>query len=208
MKRGASIVVGLILIAAGAAGLVAVNTQLLPQLLQADRAAHPAAATSETVAPAASPSTSASEVPISGSATSSAAAAAAAAAASDGSPQPGGSASAAAGFESLRFETNFATIRTILVQPLANFLKKNPNAKVVLTGHGDERSRTRDYLDVGRARALSVRKVLLNDYRVPPAQVSVEPVALQGDQVPVQARKPGWVEVKVVSLEKGENHAP
>jgi outer membrane protein OmpA-like peptidoglycan-associated protein len=192
--------VGLILIAAGAAGLVAVNTQLLPQLLQAERAAHPAAATSETAAPAASPTAGASEVPTSASAASGAAAAA--------SSMANGSASEPAMLEPLKFEPNFATIRTITVQPLANYLKKNPSVKIALTGHGDERSRTRDYLDVGRARALAIRKVLLNDYRVPPAQVTVEPVALQGDQVPAQARKPGMVEVKVVSQEKGENHAP
>ncbi len=204
MKRGASIGLGLVLIVAGAVGLSVVNVHLLPQVLGGGGGPQPAVP---------QPSTSTSRVDNAASPTGPLATASessvptAAVPASDaGAPSDTG---VAAGLGPFRFEPSMTTSKKLVMElgPLVAYLKKNPNARVTLIGHGDEGQKARDYLDLGRGRALAVRRALL-DYQVPVARVAFEAPPVEGAEVAASAKMPGAVQVKIISSEKGESHVP
>ena len=154
MNRVAKPFMGLMLIAAGAGGLVYVNMQLIPAALsQQPAASAPGAASAAPpgggdTAGATPPAASTTRVV-------SAPAAASSAATADAAQGP---------LAPIKFEITQVTSRNLSknVEPAATWLKKNPAEKVVLVGHGDPKTRMRDYMEVGRARALTVRRALLD----------------------------------------------
>lgn len=195
MSRAANLVMGLVLIAAGAGGLGYLNLELVPSL----GAAPGAREASE------SPKTDGTTTPVRGERVATTAAAetpsSTASVASVASAQA--SASAAPPVETgpvapVKFATGSPTSRTLTkeVETAATWMKRNPGVPVALVGHGDSGQRGREYLDLGRARALSVRRALL-DWAVPVGRILVIPPEVSADQASVTNVNSGTVEVRV-----------
>ncbi|MBI5536279.1 MAG: hypothetical protein HY898_26390 [Deltaproteobacteria bacterium] len=185
--------IGVLLIAAGAGGLVYVNLQLLP-----------AAVSQQPAASASAPAAISSPAPVDTATASATTTPSAASAPAPSSSPPAASAEPAQGpLAPIKFELTQVTSRNLskAVEPSATWLKKNPMEKVVLVGHGDPKTRMRDYMEVGRARALTVRRALL-DWGVAAARVQVQPAEMEGNQVKGSEQFAGSVEVRV--LPKGE----
>jgi outer membrane protein OmpA-like peptidoglycan-associated protein len=193
MNRVGKLIAGLILIAGGAGGLVYLNTQLLPEALSSQPAAASAAAapTAAAAATETATATRADSVPAPS-------APAPSASAASSSPPAAQGPSAPIAFEIAQIA---AKNMSKIVEPLATFLKKNPTEKVVLVGHGDPKTRTRDYMEVGRARALTVRRTLL-EWGVAAARVQVQPAEMEGDQVKGSDQFASMVEVRLVKGDK------
>jgi len=192
MRRAANLVMGLVLIAAGASGLGYVNLEIVPSLGSApgtreapespktDGATPPVRG--ERVVTTAAAETSSSAAPV----------ASAQASASAAPPVQTGPVAP------VKFATGAAASRTLTkeLEAAATWMKRNPGVPVALVGHGDSGQRGREYLDLGRARALAVRRSLL-DWAVPVGRLLVIPPEISADQTSVTNVNAGMVEVRV-----------
>lgn len=197
MSRAANLVTGLVLIVAGAGGIAYVNLELVPALtigpeppkstdsvpVRGDRIA--ATSAPAIVTPTAGDASSARDTP-------SAQASGSAAAAPANGPVP-----------PVKFETGASAARNLtqLVEPVATWMKRNPTERVVLVGHGDPGQKGREYLDLGRARGLAVRRALL-DWAVPVSRIALAGPEVAADQASVANAYAGSVEVRAAP--KGE----
>ena len=62
------------------------------------------------------------------------------------------------------------------LEDLANFLKTNPDKKILLVGHTDMEGELKPNIDLSAERALAVRNTLINVFEVKPDQVSAQGV--------------------------------
>jgi outer membrane protein OmpA-like peptidoglycan-associated protein len=194
MNRVAKLYTGLISIAAGAGGLLCVNVQLVPAALSQQPAASTTASVgaasrpmpTETTTVTAAPSPTAVSTP-----TTPSSATTTADAATQGPLGP------------VKFEITQVTLKNLskAVEPTATWMKKNPGERILLVGHGDPKTRTRDYMEVGRARALTVRRALL-DWGVTAPRMQVQPAEMEGDKIKGSEEFASTVEVRL--LPKGE----
>lgn len=189
MSRVGKLVLGLIFLAAGAGGLVYVNVQLVPAAMSKQPAATPSA-----------PPTASEEQPELAASALTAAPSAASSPGAASAPAASASAAAPAGPDApIPFELTKVILRNAnnALKPLAQWLKKNPGESVVLVGHGDPKTRVRDYVEVGRARALAVRRGLIES-GVAGARIQVQPVEMQGGQVKGTEQFAGTVQVRLL----------
>lgn len=191
MSRAANLVMGLVLIAAGASGLGYVNLELVPSLGSAS-GAREAPESPKTVAPPPVRgervvTNAAAETPSSTAPVASAQASASAATPVETGP-----------VAPVKFATGAAASRTLTkeLEAAATWMKRNPGVPVALVGHGDSGQRGREYLDLGRARALAVRRSLL-DWAVPVGRLLVIPPEISAEQTSVTNVNAGTVEVRV-----------
>lgn len=212
MTRTVNILLGLLLIVLGAAALVAINLRILPFLPRitvespCQRAAVPTRpapvldaptmsvpfATSSAPQPSAVSSSSTDAGPLDAEAV-------------DADTADGGAVAT-----KVHFEPGMATAKNLVatVEPVATHLKRNPGLRVVLMGHGDDRARPNEYAEVGRARALVVRRILL-DFQIPVARIVIQPSDVSTAQEASGSAAPGDVEIGMEPLrEKGNDHAP
>jgi outer membrane protein OmpA-like peptidoglycan-associated protein len=224
MSRRASILVGTILVALGACGLIGINIVLVPGLFPpiaplttswTEPTAEPArvagGAPAQIAAAASSPALAAEQRP---GAPSSAEADDAGAAAPGPEPSavPAASAEAPAA-QQARFEPGKAGptpgVRAAAEQAAAQ-ARRERASKVVLVGHGDEPAAPGDYLRMGRTRAVIVMQVL-RELGVEVGRIAIESPPVVGGAVQTGGVAPGTVEIKVVALdakEKGARHVP
>jgi outer membrane protein OmpA-like peptidoglycan-associated protein len=190
MNRVSKLIAGLLFLAAGAGGLVYVNVQLIPEVLSQQPAAS-AAAAPETPVPAV-PEAAVAEP------------AEAPSARASGPADAAVDQEAAAGPSSpIKFELSQVTAKNLskMLEPLAGHLKRTPEERVVLVGHGDPKTRTRDYVEVGRARALAVRRGLL-EWGIIAARIQVRQVEGEEGQVKGTEQHAGTVEVQLLKGDK------
>lgn len=197
MSRAANLVTGLVLIVAGAGGIAYVNLELVPSLSIAPeppKSTDSLPVRGERVAVTSSPGTATANTSVTASATAtiSEQAQASASAAPPSGPVP-----------PVKFDTGASTARNLtqLVEPVATWMKRNPTERVVLVGHGDPGQRGREYLDLGRARGLAVRRALL-DWVVPVSRINLAGPEVSADLTSVSNAYAGTVEVRVTP--KGE----
>lgn len=191
MSRAANLVMGLVLIVAGAGGIAYVNLELVPSLV---------------IAP--EPPKGTESVPVRGERASATSAPVTATipAASTSPVQPSASVTAAppsGPVPPVKFDTGASAARNLtqLVEPVATWMKRNPTERVVLVGHGDQGQKGREYLDLGRARGLAVRRALL-DWAVPVSRINIAGPEVSADLASVNNVSAGTVEVRVTP--KGE----
>lgn len=217
MRADVRILVGLGMIGAGAAGLLAMNLWTLPTMAASPcppaASCPPCVATSHAgitapSAPAAFPSGAAG-------APGETADAGSAADAVDGGEAGGGTSRAADGttFPDIRFEERSrAPSRELMVavQPLAAYLRGHFDQKVVLTGHGDAAMSAAEYVQTGRLRAGIVLRILV-DNGVSVSRITVQEPTVEGDQVVSRGVAPGTVEASVeprFESKKGDADVP
>jgi outer membrane protein OmpA-like peptidoglycan-associated protein len=208
MTPEARILVGLGLVGAGAAGLLAMNLWTVPLLRPAaERGVSPAP---ERVATLVVPSASAPDAPTD-SANADATAplhAQAPDAAPSGSTQPGpelpGDASTSRSFDgatfpSIVFEPQRKTPSKAMltsVEGMGAHLRENFALKVTLMGHGDAGMGAAEYVNLGRQRAAAVLRMLV-DFGVSVSRIGIELPRVQNGSVVTQGTAPGTVEVRI-----------
>jgi outer membrane protein OmpA-like peptidoglycan-associated protein len=78
------------------------------------------------------------------------------------------------------------------IELIANYLKKNPSAKVYVVGHTDNTGNYNHNLTLSEQRALSVKKALVNKYKINEQRlhaVGVGPVAPESKNTSEEGRK-------------------
>ncbi len=209
MRAEARILVGLGMIGAGAAGLLAMNLWTLPAAIDVP-CPEPPRCPPVTAAPALpAPSAPAPSAP-SASAAPSASQAEPADAASDSSPPDGSESpevqdaatsksSDGTTFPEIRFpERSRAQSRELMdaVQPLAAYLRGHFNMRVVLVGHGDAGTSAPEYIQTGRMRAGAVLRTLV-DFGVSASRITIEAPAVEAGRVVTRGVAPGTVQATV-----------
>ncbi len=207
MRAEGRILIGLAMVGAGGAGLLAMNLWTLPAMLEAARAQQrpcPSVAASRVAAP--EPGSAASAMVA---ASASVGPTASSAGNSDAAVGDAGVGEAGVGvtsravdgttFPEIRFEERSrAPSRDLMtaVQPLAAYLRGHFDMRVVLTGHGDAGMSAAEYVQVGRTRAGVVLRMLV-DYGVSASRITVQEPTVEGDRVVTRGVAPGTVEASV-----------
>jgi outer membrane protein OmpA-like peptidoglycan-associated protein len=202
MRAEGRILIGLAMIGAGGAGLLAMNLWTLPPMLEAARAQQrpcPSVAASWVASPAPTPEVSA--IVAASASVGPTASAAANLDADAGEADAGATARATDGttFPPIRFEERSrAPSRDLMtaVQPLAAYLRGHFDMKVVLIGHGDAGMSAAEYVQTGRVRAGVVLRMLV-DYGVSASRITVQEPTVDGDRVVTRGVAPGTVEASV-----------
>lgn len=226
MRPEVRILGGLALIAAGAAGLIAMNIWTVPTIAQR-RPAQPlglgpdATVTAQPRAPSSPTAPKPTPVPARSVRADDAGQVLRDAAAEAGPEADGALADAATSrstdgtvFPPVRFEPQSKALSKEMignVEPIAAYLRNHFAMKVVLVGHGDAGMDAAEYVRIGRFRAAAVLRMLV-DYGVSVARIGIELPKTEGDELVTQGIPPGTVEVRIEPRfqqpEKGEDDAP
>lgn len=208
MRAEVRILVGLGMIGAGGAGLLAMNLWTLPTMVPGpcpETPRCPPAVVTE-IRPLGSSPTSAASAPAPAPTPSDAsdadAAPEAGQAAIDAEAKGDGAtlrASDGTEFPAIQFEERSrAPSRELMtaIQPLAAYLRGHFDMKVVLVGHGDASTTPEEYVQTGRLRAGTVLRMLV-DYGVSASRIQVEQPKIEGGQVLTGGVAPGTVQASV-----------
>lgn len=218
MRSQVRILVGVALIAAGAAGLIAMNLWTVPALGSGVHVRVPPVdvPTVRTVpepiappvampSPAATVSTTAPDAAIADAMPD------AVAVVSDASTSRSTDGTT---FTAVVFEPQSKALSKDLIRsvgPIAAYMRHNFGMKAVLVGHGDAGMSAAEYVQLGRFRSAAVLRVLV-DYGVSVARIGIEQPTTEGDRIVAPGVSPGTVEIRIeprfANPKKGEPDVP